>query len=188
MKYKYQEEEAKHLFFTSDTHFYHKNIIEYAQRPFSSIENMNKELIKNWNSVVSSEDTVFHLGDIGFCGSEKLRGILSQLNGHIILVKGNHDSALKESFCNEMFEFHTNQLHLNIEGYSVYLNHYPFLCFSGDLQLFGHIHSNSANPTNDIDRFMLYGLPNQYDVGVDNNNYAPVSWLEIKNKLLNEGK
>ena len=79
MKYKYQEEEAKHLFFTSDTHFYHKNIIEYAQRPFSSIENMNKELIKNWNSVVSSEDTVFHLGDIGFCGSEKLRGILSQL-------------------------------------------------------------------------------------------------------------
>ena len=71
---------------------------------------------------------------------------------------------------------------LNID-LQILLNHYPFLCFSADYQLFGHIHSNSANLTNDFKRFMFHGLPNQYDVGVDNNNYTPISWLELLNKF-----
>jgi calcineurin-like phosphoesterase family protein len=53
---------------------------------------MNAGIIANWNSVISDNDTVFVLGDIGFCGIEKLRPLISQLKGKIILIQGNHDS------------------------------------------------------------------------------------------------
>ena len=69
MKVKYTKEEAEHLFFTSDTHFDHKNIIRYCNRPFSSIEEMNNFLIKRWNATVGPDDTVFHLGDVTFGGN-----------------------------------------------------------------------------------------------------------------------
>lgn len=53
---------------TSDLHFWHKNICKYCNRPFETIEQMNKEIINRYNSVVSEDDTVFILGDLGFCG------------------------------------------------------------------------------------------------------------------------
>ena len=51
------------IFFTSDHHFYHSNIIKYCQRPFHSVEEMNEEMIRRWNSVVGVDDTVYYLGD-----------------------------------------------------------------------------------------------------------------------------
>jgi calcineurin-like phosphoesterase family protein len=56
----------KNIFFTSDTHFYHTNIIKYCNRPFSSVEEMNQKLIENWNNTISEHDTIFHLGDFMF--------------------------------------------------------------------------------------------------------------------------
>jgi len=82
---------------------------------------------------------------------------------------------------------------IKIDNRKVYLNHYPFLCYAGTyrgkdyntIQLFGHVHSNKENTHGkDKDR-LKYLFPTQYDVGVDNNNYYPVSWnqiLEIINK------
>jgi len=78
------------LFFTSDTHFGHKHILEFCKRPFSSIEEHDEQLIANWNSVVGVDDTIFHLGDFGFGGYPFWKKIVDQLNGHIILVIGNH--------------------------------------------------------------------------------------------------
>ena len=81
---------AKH-FIIADTHFYHKNIIEYAERPFQSVAEMNDALVKNWNSVVSPEDIVYHLGDVAFGNRSNFVNIIHRLNGQIILIKGNHD-------------------------------------------------------------------------------------------------
>lgn len=181
MKVKYNKEEAKHLFFTSDTHFDHKNIIKYCNRPWETVEEMNQALIDNWNSVVGPDDTVFHLGDVTFGGNTNLIEHVSKLNGHIILIKGNHDKRLQQSICDKLFEYSCQQLRLNIEGYTVILNHYPFLCFAEDIQLFGHIHSPSES--DDVYKFSCCGdHSSQYDVGVDNNNYKPVSWQQIKSR------
>lgn len=195
-KTKYSEEEIKHLFFSADSHFWHTNIIKYCKRPFYSVEEMNEKLIQYWNETISNDDIVFHLGDFAFCGPTKVQKIKEQLNGKIILIKGNHDydSTLK------LFDNVFDQLLLNLNGDLIYLNHYPFLTFAGAYrdnvyQLFGHVHTCKLPPIEDPEineilnedsNRLQYLLKNQYDVGVDNNDYRPVSWLEIKNKLKNE--
>jgi len=79
-------------FFISDPHFGHYNIIEYQQRPFQTTEEMDAVLIENWNQVVTPDDHVFLLGDVSLHPPEKTHRILSQLNGIITLVLGNHDN------------------------------------------------------------------------------------------------
>ena len=83
-------EESSRCYFTSDTHFGHANIIKFCNRPFKNVEEMNQKLIENWNSVVGPNDLVFHLGDFAFGGQPLWRYIREQLNGNIILIKGNH--------------------------------------------------------------------------------------------------
>lgn len=86
-------------FFTSDTHFFHKNIISHCNRPFANVDEMNAELIARWNETVSPGDRVFHLGDVSFAGVNATREIISQLNGHKVLLRGNHDRN-----CDKMME------------------------------------------------------------------------------------
>ena len=67
------------IYLISDTHFYHKSIIPYCKRPFSSIEDMNKKLIDNWNSIITENDTVYFLGDFSFATTEKAKDICNQI-------------------------------------------------------------------------------------------------------------
>jgi calcineurin-like phosphoesterase family protein len=83
------------IFFTSDTHFGHKNIIKFSNRPFYSIEEMDEVLIQNWNNVVGKNDTIYHLGDFCFGNSKKY---LKRLNGNIIRIKGSHDRDMKSPY------------------------------------------------------------------------------------------
>ncbi len=83
------------IFFTSDQHFNHFNILGYCNRPFSSIEEMNHEMIRRYNEVVSPEDTVYHLGDFAF-KENVVAPILSRLNGTKHLIAGNHDSCFSK--------------------------------------------------------------------------------------------
>ena len=78
-------------YFTSDTHFGHRNILEYEKeaRPFETVEEMNEQLIANWNDTVRPKDIVFHLGDFAF-GAINVP-IADRLNGYKRLVMGNHD-------------------------------------------------------------------------------------------------
>lgn len=78
------------IFFTSDTHFWHANVIRYCDRPYSSVEEMNEALVDNWNSVVRAEDTIYHLGDFSL-SRRAAETILPRLSGRKILVAGNHD-------------------------------------------------------------------------------------------------
>lgn len=82
--------------FTSDTHFGHANIIKYCDRPFASVDAMNKAIIKNWNSVVSPDDTVYHLGDVALGDINSSLACVGALNGYKILVLGNHDRPFME--------------------------------------------------------------------------------------------
>lgn len=180
------------IFFTSDTHFGHSKIIDYCKRPFSSIEEHDKVLIQNWNNVVGQDDTVFHLGDFAYGNSQFISNIIKQLNGNIILIKGNHDLRNMNPTLYNMFSDVVYQVRILIDKQTVYLNHFPFLCFDhGDInlykdnysvQLFGHVHSGPLTSSEDVNRLNIL-FPTQYDVGVDNNNYTPISWTDVKNKI-----
>lgn len=191
------EFDPEHTFFTSDTHFGHANIINLCKRPFKDINHMNDMLVENWNSVVTDDDTVFHLGDFAFGGSDVWNKVLSRLRGKIYLILGNHDRKnIRQGYMNK-FEAVVPQMQIRIENRSIYLNHYPFLCYGGTYrkpedavwQLFGHVHSGPNGTGIDTDR-LKYLFPTQYDVGVDNNNYIPVSYIQVKHiieKQVNEG-
>ena len=180
------------IFFTSDTHFGHSKIIDYCKRPFSSIEEHDKTLIQNWNNVVGQDDTVFHLGDFAYGNSQFISNIIKQLNGNIILIKGNHDLRNMNPTLYNIFSDAVYQARILIDKQTVYLNHFPFLCFEhGDInlykdnysiQLFGHVHSGPLTSSEDVNRLNIL-FPTQYDVGVDNNNFTPISWIDVKNKI-----
>lgn len=79
------------IWFTSDTHFGHANIIRLSNRPFGSVEEMNEEIVRRWNEVVSPDDSVIHLGDVALGSIAESLPIVSRLNGAKMLVVGNHD-------------------------------------------------------------------------------------------------
>lgn len=171
------------VFFTSDTHFYHTNIIEFCKRPFKIIEEMNETLIANWNKVVGADDIVFHLGDFCLGDSRKWNCILDRLNGKIYLILGNHDLRNFRKSYAERFESVAMQMNIEVDNQKICLNHYPFLCYDGSYdgvwQLFGHVHTNGNITGNDTARLKML-FPTQYDVGVDNNNFTPVSYAQVK--------
>lgn len=180
------------VFFTSDTHFGHLNILKFCNRPWDNIDKHDADLINNWNSVVGIDDTVFHLGDFCKGGSDKWKSIRSQLNGHIYLIRGNHDKMSQPMM--DLFDGVFQQLQLKIDKRTVYLNHFPFLCFSHSdpklyhdgyaINLFGHVHSSPKDlnaPEHSDDGRLKYLYPTQYDVGVDNNEYYPISWEKVYN-------
>ena len=176
------------LFFTSDTHFWHSNIIKYCNRPFMDVEEMNEEIIKRWNNKIEKDDLVFHLGDFAFCGPSQYKTLLERLNGKITLVLGNHDwRNIKEGYMSK-FNGIYQQLRIKVDDRRIYLNHFPFLCYEGSYrgvwQLFGHVHSGPYNNGGGLDDPRLKMLlPGQYDVGVDNNNFTPISYKELCTKV-----
>ncbi len=160
------------FWWTSDTHFYHSNIIKYCNRPYKNVEEMNAALIKNWNDRVSCEDTIFHLGDFSFGNEAKAQEILLKLNGHKILIVGNHDKQHLEI---QGWDRIYRTFEKKIDNTYVVMCHYAMkvwnLSHHGSIQLYGHSHGTLA------------GNSQQLDVGVDCWNYAPVSLDEIKARL-----
>lgn len=177
------------IYFTSDTHFHHGNILKFCNRPFSDIQEMDNKLVENWNSVVSEDSLVFHLGDFAWGGYNAWKNVRDRLNGEIILIKGNHDEKrMTQTAERELFSLVAYQLKIRVEDRAVYLNHYPFLTYAGvyriekDMvwQLYGHTHSGPLSSNGkDMSRLEI-AFPTQYDVGVDNNNFKPISWNSVK--------
>lgn len=191
MKSDYRYSASDKLFFTSDTHFFHEKIIGFANRPFASVEEMNETLIRNWNETVPEDGIVFHLGDFCFGTAQQWLQILSGLNGKIHLVMGNHDMRNAGEDFMKTFASVSQQRTIIVDGQSIILNHNPFLCFGGAYrgvwQLFGHVHSGPRSLGNGKDDARLVHLfPTQYDVGVDNNEYRPVSYCQLREIIKNQ--
>lgn len=169
---------ADKIFFTSDTHFGSEMILQFTNRPFESVHDMDESLIRAWNDTVPEDGIIFHLGD--FTDGERIREYAGRLNGTIYLISGNHDRTPES----HPFAGVSEQMTIYVDGQRIILNHYPLLCFGGERsctwQLFGHVHSGGGNTTGyDLQRLgMLF--PRQYDVGVDNNGYRPISYKEVK--------
>lgn len=109
MNYKF---DGAKVYFTSDTHFNHANIIGFCSRPFKNVNEMNETLIANWNRVVGVDDIVFHLGDFCLGGSAEWTNVLNRLNGKIYLIVGNHDMKnLRQSYY-DRFEEIVMQKHI----------------------------------------------------------------------------
>jgi calcineurin-like phosphoesterase family protein len=185
-KHKFSLSEDK-LFFTSDPHYGHENILKYCHRPFSSIEEHDEELIRLWNETVPEDGIVFILGDIGFCSETYLKTILNRLNGKIYWIIGNHDWRRITPGIMNRFECITQQMVITVDNKLVYLNHFPFLCYPDSdrhpvYQFFGHVHSGPLSGSSDISR-LVHLNKRQYDVGVDNNEYKPISFQDIMKKI-----
>lgn len=122
MNYKF---DGDRLFFTSDTHFNHTNILQYCNRPFKTVDKMNETIITNWNNVVGSDDVVFHLGDFCLGGADEWNKILDRLNGRIYLVLGNHDlKNIRQGFI-DRFEHVAMSMCIQVGKKKIYLNHFP---------------------------------------------------------------
>ena len=175
------------LFFTADTHFGHANIILFNKRPFRDLEDMDRGLVERWNATVPEDGVVFHLGDFCMGGPTEWNELLDRLHGKIYLILGNHDIRNIKQGAMGRFELVSQQMTIRVGDQPIILNHNPFLCYGGSYrdtwQLFGHVHSGpAAHAGLDHPRLKML-FPMQYDVGVDNNDYRPVSFSEVRAKI-----
>lgn len=151
------------VFFTSDTHFWHKNILKYesVNRPFKDIFDMNEQLVSRWNSVVGKNDLVFHLGDFAFGGQDKVRDLVSRLNGKIVLLLGNHDrDRSKDWWLNVGFHDVISEP-IVLEDKFI-LSHEPMGGLEipeqipdGKINLYGHVHGSDFFNTIDHNRMCV---------------------------------
>ena len=135
------------IFFISDLHFGHFNIIRYDNRPFKTVEEMDNALIENWNNVVSNGDTVYILGDISWHSEEKTIEIFNKLNGDKVLIKGNHDFVKKNSDLAKCFTSVEDYCELYLDKKNkVVMSHYPMPFWNGQFRdavhLYGHVHNS----------------------------------------------
>lgn len=175
--------------FVSDTHFCHASIIRYCNRPWNSgkdvdgnlivtpedVERMNEDLIKRWNEVVGKDDIVWHLGDFAFGKKENVQKFLSRLNGKVNLVMGNHDHH-KIGFYYEAGFHRVYDRPVIIDGF-VILSHAPIQWVKDGsvwANVYGHVHNQEM---------YRHYTSNTYNCCVEVNDYRPVPFEEIKEKM-----
>jgi len=187
-KIKINEDNINKLFFTSDQHYYHKNIISYCNRPFQDEFYMNDNLIDNWNSIVPKDGIVIDGGDFAFTGNIKhIKELNDKLNGTIYRCLGNHcyqnkhdRQIIKNIFDNRVYDvIDLTVFDDELDGGHVnfFISHYPHLFWKrGAFHLHGHVHSGPRSTSNELVPYH----DRRYDIGVDNNDYKPVSYTDLK--------
>ena len=168
---------VKKVFFIADTHFGHKEIINFENRPFKNTEEMNEILIQNWNKTVSEKDVIFLLGDFDKKKKEEIQQYISALNGYKILIMGNHDRVYPLSWWagagfqeviqypviyKEWFLLSPDPSHIN--------KNMPYA------NIFGHVHGNPLYT--DVSR-------QSFCVSAERTGYIPLEFEEITEKMQN---
>ena len=158
-------------FFTSDWHDGHKRLLEFGHRPFKTIEEMRRVLIKRWNNRVKETDTVFILGDFNFGGVKERNKLFKKLNGYKILIKGNHDpNYLLLGGYVEMLGKGWELVHNPEDSSAMNVIH-------------GHIHLPKAVRVHRQKNGRLF-----VNVNVELWDYAPVSIKQIKKEIERDNK
>lgn len=172
------------LFFTSDLHLHHERILQLTNRPFESVDEMDDALVRNINETVGTDDVLWILGDVCM-GKEKIQSCERFLDAldckEVHLIIGNHDARKRrEDLLTVGFSSVSDYEEVKLGGKKLgILCHYPLMSWNsmrhGSIMLHGHIHApasyNVENKANGIRR---------YDVGVDANDFRPVSADSIK--------
>ena len=173
------------IWFTSDWHYSHKNIIKYCKRPFQTVEEMNEKLVNNWRLMVKPNDVVYFLGDFIFSvNKETIAQVVGSLRAkEVRFIAGNHDSHLKAA-TKQLFTSYSEYKEITVNDSTapagiqhIVLCHYPLLSwnrsFYGSWMLHGHCHGGLGDDINAL----------RLDVGVDPWGFKPVSYEEIKEKM-----
>lgn len=173
------------IYFTSDTHFCHNKDFCYEPRGFKTIEEMNEKIFNNWNSIITDEDDVYHLGDVMLNNDIQGMMYLENLKGKIHIIRGNHDTDTRvERYkqLNNVVEI-TYATIIKYGKLHLYLCHYPTLTANYDddkpwhknlVNLFGHTHQQENFYNNN---------PYMYHVGVDSHNCKPIEIEEILEEI-----
>lgn len=166
------------VWFTSDTHYGHRNILQYSNRPFESVEEHDEFLIRQQNELVKPGDSFYLLGDFALCDEERAVRFAKRLQGQRFIVWGNHDKRLRKNkeFCSQ-FIWQKDLTQIEVEGQKIILCHYAMKVWNqshrGSWQLYGHSHNSLPDDPNSL----------QLDVGVDAWDYKPVTFEQVKAKM-----
>ncbi|BAU40052.1 metallophosphoesterase [Ralstonia phage RSP15] len=171
------------IFFTSDNHFFHKNIMKFCPttRFGESVGAMNNFMIQRWNQQVKPTDHVYCLGDFSFGTADETYDVICRLNGLITLVYGNHDKVIRNNeHIQDLFTECVEYKEIRIDGKTIVMSHYPMREWNkmhhGSIHLFGHVHGGLDH--------IEYGK--SMDVGIDTRDPADMglwSWEEIEEKM-----
>ena len=175
------------IWFTSDLHLGHNREFIYRARGFESVEEMNDQIIRRWNTLVHPLDDVYILGDIMLGDNARGMAAIAELKGRLHLIRGNHDTDTRIGLfkdCRQFIEI-CDAKYLKYEKYHFYLTHYP--CLTGNLHkeslsqmtlnLHGHTHAEES---------FFYDLPYCYNVGVDAHACFPVSLERVIEDMKNK--
>jgi len=139
-------------FVTSDLHLGHKNIQKFCPETrghYTDVDNMNEEMVREWNTMINADDLVYILGDVAFMPAPKAVTFLQRMNGRKILVEGNHDQKqLKDNSFRACFEEIHKYLEINYDGHKIINFHYPISEWNqmhrGSIMFHGHLHGNPS--------------------------------------------
>lgn len=172
------------IYFTSDLHAFHKNIIEYDNLPFKSLEEYRNTIINEWNSKISPEDEVYLLGDIAVGGTNgQIYEFIQRLNGKKYLIQGNHDhrTITKCKYLRNCFEWIQWHYVFDYGKYRFHLYHCPIESwFNMNTMKSIHLHGHSHGKSSKKERRM--------DVGFKACNFTIYSIEQIIKLLGNDNK
>jgi calcineurin-like phosphoesterase family protein len=176
----------QNVWFASDYHFHHANVIKYDNRPFKDVDDMNEMLIDTWNHYIAKNDIVFYLGD--FCFNRKLlKETVDKLNGRIHYILGNHDNE-KDLLKLNRFESVNDYINLMVSDeenprkyQGIIMMHYPILSWDkahhGNWHLHGHTHQNLEKVMPDYYKYKVL------DISCNGWDYAPIHYTDIKEAM-----
>jgi len=191
------------IYFTSDWHVGHTNVLDFDNRPFKDLGEMHEKLVKNFNMLVPDHGITYFLGDMGLCSSGLLKSIIDQLKGTKVLIRGNHDGKMISMY-NAGFDIVLDKAQITVGKNIITMSHCPLYgvyrentsgmrnqtgeenwhgeerhkdkyTFNdfGQVHLHGHIHSPNGGKSERV-------LGRQMDIGVTANKYKPVSLDQVQ--------
>lgn len=165
------------IWFWSDLHFGHKNIIKFSDRPFQDIPEMDEVLIKNFNELVKPDDISIWVGDVAFHQETDARKIVRRMNGYKILIVGNHDIYKKKRVMNLAFDEVHLVYNFSIDDVVVALTHYPLDNLPGGwFNVHGHVHRNGHHADE-------VSMPTHYNVNCEFIDYKPIDMATLIQRI-----